>query len=375
MKNPKLKKYAGLLLAAVALIGCIVVWWGYAQLTALVQARLKVLVSPDVSVAKVTARWNRIELDQVRIARRGNGTFAQRFSCDRIVITPSLMSLFSGRLDITEISLENPYLLLEINPDGSFVKILTTGPASTATSSSGALPVHIADMRISKGVIELLDWQVARKNVIGLNNPRGHYHLTKLQNISFSGGALTIPITEQSMAVRLELDSQAGGHLLVTGDIAPSGLDTHLKLDLNTLNIMPFRPYFQKQGDLEISAGTLSASSTLTINKRILNAPGTLHLKGLDFDHNSTKGALLGVPSWALVSFLSDHNDELSVQFKISGNLDNPRFSIQQSLVDQVATALSSKIGVPTVSDVGKGIMGIGEKGIKGLFGITGSKK
>jgi len=364
MKNPKLKKYAGLLLAAVALIGCIVVWWGYAQLTALVQARLKVLVSPDVSVAKVTARWNRIELDQVRIARRGNGTFAQRFSCDRIVITPSLMSLFSGRLDITEISLENPYLLLEINPDGSFVKILTTGPASTATSSSGALPVHIADMRISKGVIELLDWQVARKNVIGGD-----------QGDQYPDGALTIPITEQSMAVRLELDSQAGGHLLVTGDIAPSGLDTHLKLDLNTLNIMPFRPYFQKQGDLEISAGTLSASSTLTINKRILNAPGTLHLKGLDFDHNSTKGALLGVPSWALVSFLSDHNDELSVQFKISGNLDNPRFSIHQSLVDQVATALSSKIGVPTVSDVGKGIMGIGEKGIKGLFGITGSKK
>jgi hypothetical protein len=65
----------------------------------------------------------------------------------------------------------------------------------------------------------------------------------------------------------------------------------------------------------------------------------------------------------------------LPVPFTLNGNLDNPRFSIHQSLVDQIATAMSSKIGVPTVSGVGKGILGIGEKGIKCLFGITGTKK
>lgn len=375
MKNLQLKKYVGLVLAVVVLIVCIGMWWGYAHLTDLVQARLKVLVGPDVSVAKVTARWNRVELDNVRIARSGNGPFAQRFSCDRLVISPSLLSLFSGRLDIAEISLENPYLLLEINPNGSLAKILKTGPASSAASSLAALPVRIAAMRISKGAIDLLDWQVARKSVLGVSNPRGHYHLSKLHNVSFTAEQLTIPNTEQPMAVRLELDSQGGGHLLIAGDIAPKGLDSHLKLELNTLNVMPYRPYFQKQGDLEISAGTLSATSSLTISKRILNAPGTLRLKGLAFDHASTKGALLGVPAWALVTFLSDNKDEMSVQFKVNGSLDNPRFSIQQSLVDQVASALSSKIGVPTVSDVGKGILGIGEKGIKGIFGITDPKK
>jgi hypothetical protein len=81
------------------------------------------------------------------------------------------------------------------------------------------------------------------------------------------------------------------------------------------------------------------------------------------------------MPAWAMVSLMSDNRDELSVPFTVHGSLDNPRFSIHQSLVDQVATNLSSKIGVPTVSDVGKGIMGIGEKGIKGILGITGIKK
>lgn len=354
---------------------CAGVWWGYAHLTALIQSRLRDVVGSDISVEKVTARWNRIELDQVRIARHGNGSFANRFSCDRVVINPSLLSLFSGRLDITGIIIEKPYFLLEINPNGSFAKILPSRPVAATTPSSAALPVRIAAMKISNGAIDLLDWQVARKNVIGVSNPREHYHLTRLQDVSFSAGTLTIPTSEQSMPVRLELNSKGGGHMLIAGDIAPKGLNSHLKLDLTSLNILQFRPYFQKKGDLEISAGTLSATSTLAIDKRILNAPGSLHLKGLSFDHSSTKGVLLGVPSWALLSFLSDNKGELSVQFKLNGSLDNPRFSIQQSLTDQVATALSSKIGVPTVSGVGKGLFGIGEKSIKGIFGITGTKK
>jgi hypothetical protein len=366
------KKNVGIVLLVLALFTCAGVWWGYAHLTSLVQARLKALIGPDISVAKVTARWNRIELDQVRIARRGAGPFDKRFSCNRIVIRPSLLSLFRGRLDINEILLEKPYLLLEIKPDGSFARILPPRPAAPAGSSSATLPLRLAGVRISKGTVDLLDWQVARKGAIGLSNPRERYHLTSLQDLSFSAGALAIPVSDSPMPVRLELTSKGGGHLLIAGDIAPKGLDSHLKLDLSGLDITRYRPYFLKAGDLDVSAGSLSATSSLTISRRVLDAPGSVHLKGLAFDHSSTRGTLLGVPAWALVSFLSDNRDELSVPFTVHGSLDNPRFSIHQSLVDQVATALSSKIGVPTVTDVGKGLLGIGEKGIKGVFGITG---
>jgi hypothetical protein len=369
------KNKIGITLLILALFTCAGIWWGYAHLTSLVQNQLQTLIGPDISVGKVSARWNRIELDQVRIARRGTGHFADRLSCERIVIRPSLLSLFSGRLDIGEILLDKPALLLEINPDGTFARIMPLRPATATGASAATLPVRIAAVRIDNGAIDLLDWQVGRKAVIGVSNPRELYHLTSLQQISFSSGALTIPATELSMPVRLELSAKGGGHLLIAGDIAPKGLDSHLKLQLNGLNISPYRPYFLKQGDLDISAGSLSATCTLTINKRILNAPGSLHLKGLTFDHASTKGTLLGIPAWALVAFLSDNKNELSVPFTVNGSLDNPHFSIHQSLVDQVATALSSKIGVPTVSGVGRGILGIGEKGIKGILGIMGIKK
>jgi hypothetical protein len=370
-----IKKYIVRGLIALVLITGSGIWWGYAHLTTLVQARLKAFTGTEIVVGNVTARWNRIELDQVSIPRSGSGPFAKRFSIDRIVIHPSLLSLFSGRLDIREIHLDKPFLLLEINPDGSFAKILSPAPPKPSGSSAAALPVRISAVRITGGTIDVLDWQVARKNVIGISNPRERYHLTGLREVSFTAGVLDIPLSDQPVPVRLELAGKGGGRLLIAGNVAPKGLDSRLKLDLTGLNIIPYRPYFQKKGDLNISSGNISATSSLTINKRILNAPGSLQLKGLAFDHSDTKGVLMGIPAWALVSFMSDHKDELAVTFTVNGSLDNPRFSAHQSFIDQIATALSSKIGVSTVTDVGKGILGIGEKSIKGILGITGLKK
>jgi hypothetical protein len=375
MTFPGAARHIGKILLVLVLVACLGVWLAYARLTGLVQARLKTIISPDTSVGKVIVRWNRIELDQVRIARHGAGPFADRLSCERIVIRPSLLSLFSGRIDISEIRLEKPYLLLEIQPDGSIARILAPRPAAARGSSAAFMPLRINALRIDHGTIDLLDWQVARKGGIGVSNPRERYHLTGLQELSFSAGAFTVPTAEQAMPVRLELRGKGGGHLQITGDIAPKGLESSLKLNLTGLNIIPYRPYFLKQGDLDVTAGSLSATCSITISRRMLNAPGSISLKGLTFDHASTKGTLLGVPAWALLAFLSDNRDQVSVPFTVNGSLDNPRFSAQQSLVDQVATALSSKIGVPSVSNVGKGIMGIGEKGFKGLFGITDKKK
>lgn len=374
MDSSGLRRKIGISFLALIVAVCTVVWWGYAHLTTLLQSRLNTILGSEVKVGNVNARWNRIELDQVRIPRHGNGSFANRFSFERVVIRPSLFSLFSGRLDIKEILLEKPYLLLEIKSDGSFARVIQPRPAIPA-GSSAALPLRIAAVRISNGTIDLLDWRVARKGRVGISHPGESYHLITLQNIAFTGGAVSFPLSEQPVPVRLELASKRGGHLLIDGTIAPNGLDSHLKIDLTGLNILPYRPYFIKKGDLDVSSGALTATCTLTIKKRVLDAPGILHLKELSFDHSSTKGLLLGVPAWGLVSIMSDNRNDLSVPFKVNGNLDNPRFSVQQTLLDQLATALSAKIGIPTVTGVGKGIFSFGEKGLKGIFGITDQKR
>ncbi|GFE61050.1 DUF748 domain-containing protein [Geobacter sp. AOG2] len=353
----------------VLLVGC-GMWWGYAHLTTLVQSRLKSMVGDGLTLGKVTARWNRVELDNVRIARHGGpGRFADRLTVERIVIRPSLLSLLSGRLDISEIVLEKPWLLLEIAPDGSLVKILQPRKEPPSRSSPASLPVRINTLKINNGSLDLLDRHISRRGGVGLSNPREQYHLVTFQSIAFSADFLTMPASKRASPVRLDVACKGGGTLSVRGEITPKGLDTHLKLELAGLDITKFRPYFLKKGDLGVASGKLSASSTITIENRRLNAPGTLRLSNLAFANSGAKGLLMGVPAWAFIKFLSDNKDELQVDFSLSGSLDDPHFAVRQTLVDQVATALASKIGISSVTSIGKGIIDMGEKGIKKIFG------
>src|SRR6185369_7932710 len=129
----------------------------------------------DLSIAKVTARWNRVELDRVLLARRGAGPFERRIAIDRVVLRPRLVSLFSGHLELGDITLEKPYLLLEIAPDGSFVRPFpAASPQSRgkAEQTGPALPVSVAAVHISGGSVEILDWHAGRRGGVGLSNPR-----------------------------------------------------------------------------------------------------------------------------------------------------------------------------------------------------------
>lgn len=370
------KKTLFVLLILVALSSA-AAWWGYAHLTTLVQARLRDVVGNDLTIGRVTARWNRIELEQVRLARRGTGAFDKRVAIGRMVLRPRLVSLIKRRLELDEISLENPYLLLEIAPDGSLAHFFppkSPKQGEKEQQDASALPISISSVRIRGGIIEILDWHAARRGGIGLSNPREHYHLLHIQDVSFDTDRLDIPLTDRATTLRLSLKNRGGGDLSLKGTLSPNSMDSRLRLDISGLNITRFRPYFLKPGDLGVSKGTLAATCDISIRKRIMKAPGTIVLKDLEFEQSGAKGALMGISARALVNFMSDSKDDLKVNFDVSGSLDNPRFTIRQSLMDQIATALSSKLGVSTVSSVGKGIVEAGEKGVKGLMGIFGGK-
>jgi len=365
---------AGLIVLLLLAFGA--AWWGYTHLTGMVQARLRDVVGNDLTIGTVTARWNRVELEQVRLARHGAGPFDRRIAIGRVVLRPRLVSLFSGRLELADISIESPYLLLEIAPDGSFVRPFPTQQPRRITAPGGpSIPVTVGSLHISGGSVDILDWHIARnKGVVGVSNPGDGYHLLRLDNLDLAMGKLDAPLADRRTPLKLSFRFHGGGDLTLRGDLSPKSLDSHLRLDITGLNITRFRPYFLKQGDLGVSAGTVALGSDISIEKRLLKAPGTITLKNLALQKAGTKGALLGVPAWALVKFMSDSHDELKVAFSLNGSLDNPRFTIRQSLMEQIASALSSKIGVPTVTSVGKGIIGIGEKSIKGVMGIFGGK-
>jgi len=358
----------------VVLLGASAVWWGYAHLTTLVQDRLRSVLGQEFTVGRVTARWNRVELEQVRLGRIGPGPFRERLSVARIVIAPSLSSLLKGHLHIPEIRLERPHLLLEIAPDGKLIMPLPATRKTGKGAAPPALPLSIGALQISDGSLDLLDWHVSRTGGVALSNPREQYHLVRLEQIRFDLGRIDIPGRDRLTPVSLKLSSAAGGRLELSGDVSPQLRDARLRLAVVDLNITAYRPYYLKKGDLMVSQGLLSAQSDIRIEKRKLTAPGTITLKKLAFEQSGVKGYMMGLPTWALLGLMSDQKGDLTLSFSLSGSLDNPRFAIRQSLLEQVATGLASKAGISTVGSIGKGIVNLGGKGVKGIMGIFGGK-
>jgi len=365
------QKIAGCVIALVLIVfgGA---WWGYAHLTGLVQARLRTLVGNDLTIGKVTARWNRVELEQIRMARHGAGPFDRRIAIERVVLHPRLASLFSGHLELSDITIDKPYILLEIAPDGSLVKPFPSSAAPSRKTAGPALPVTIGAVHVIGGTVDLLDWHVAQRTTKWLSNPGKRYNLLHLDDVALNLGKLDIPSEDRTIPLRLSVKNQGSGTLVLNGTFAPKTLDSRLTLTITDLDITRFRPYYLKQGDLGVTAGFLSARSDITIAQRNLKAPGVIVLKGLAFERSGAKGLWMGIPAWALVNFMANNKGELKTEFAVSGSLDNPRFSIRQSLTEQFASALSSKIGIASVGSIGKGIIGIGGKGIKGVMGIFG---
>src|SRR6185369_2964951 len=180
MLTGKVQKIIPLCLGVLALIILGATWWAYGHLTTLVQQQLRGIIGEELTIGKASVRWNRVELDQVRLLRRGSGPFPQRLAIERLVLRPRLASLFSGRLELGEISLDKPYLLLEIATDGSLVNPLPTRPSPTRQTKTGpTLPVTISGLKISDCTIDLIDRHVARMDGVGLSNIREKYHHLK----------------------------------------------------------------------------------------------------------------------------------------------------------------------------------------------------
>jgi hypothetical protein len=206
---------------------------------------------------------------------------------------------------------------------------------------------------------------------VGLSNPGEHYHRLKLHQIALKLGAFDIPSSDRTAPLQLTLKIQGNGSLALKGGLSPKSLDSELQLDVNDLDITHLRPYFIKKGDLDVSSGLLSLHSSIAIDKRHLKAPGEIVLKKLEFNQ-SGKGFWMGMPVWALKKVVADSKGDLRVKFAMNGNLDNPRFTVRQSFVELLATGLSSKIGIPTASGIGKELIDSGSSGVKGLLKMFG---
>ena len=153
------------------------------------------------------------------------------------------------------------------------------------------------------------------------------------------------------------------------------------------MDLVALQPYLVKAPDTGVRKGTLDLDLQSDVSKGRLKAPGKLTISGLELaPAKSAFGTFMGVPREAVVASLKNRDNKIAVNFVLEGDVNNPQFSLNETLTTRLASSMAESVGVSlggvatgagalgqsAVEAAGKGAKGAGSA-VQRLFG--GQKK
>jgi len=152
--------------------------------------------------------------------------------------------------------------------------------------------------------------------------------------------------------------------------------ESDLQLTLRDVDMVQLEPYLLKASEAGVERGQLDLDLHSKVKQRQLNAPGRLVLKDLQLRSGSgVGGTFMGVSRRAVIGALKSGGDRIDLSFNLQGNIDNPQFSLNETLSVKLAVGMAESLGVGLVdmaksvgTATGRGLEAVGDA-IGGLFG------
>lgn len=322
------------------------------------------------SVGVIVVGWNALTLRDV-VVRAGDGwPVADELRAQSVRVSPSLLTLFSHDIVIHEVKLDAAYLSMLRTRNGR-LRVLPSvleakgddSAADKAPESSDAAPrkITVESIVLDDSALDYCDASIARRpHCIALRELNGHFE------------ALALPALDAHSALKLTgvvEGPQRKGNLSLDGNIQLASRDMALELRLDRVDLHTVEPYLIKAAETGVRRGTLDLELHAKVANRKLNAPGQLTLSDLELSEHGN--SFLGLPRSLVIDALKDHDGRVRVDFALQGNLDDPKFSLNEVMSTRVAASVAQSLGISlqgVVGGVGKAASGIGE-GLKKLFG------
>jgi hypothetical protein len=321
----------------------------------IIKHELESFFGKDFSVQRIDLHWGKVEALDISFK---NPAGQEVFKTDRLILEADFIGLLKKQYILSHISLENPYILLKKDSKGEFVSPFPKkGLSSKAEGEKPMPPVFFKKIQIRNGSLDYLDGSVASRPV-----------LTKLRNVELEFKELAFPLRDKFSSYELSADipgKQNTGTLRSNGKIKLINKDMDGKVEIKKRDITELKPYFQKKGDVNVTRGTIDMNMDVKIRSNKITAPGKAVLKELEFEKGSGIGnTFLNMPLSAVVSFLKNNNNEIVVNFVIEGDLDNPKFNLRESFMNEISIAMAEKLGL-SIKRLGESIVETGAEGAK----------
>lgn len=358
-KKARFKKLIIILVITIAIIsvaGIVLIY----NANKIIKAQLESALGKDFSVQEIKLSWGKVEASNIRLKNKAG---KEVFKTDRLTIQANFLGLLKKEFIISNLTLINPYVFMEMDKKGDIVNPSLPEEEGKDKKKKPIPPFLIKKVRIIKGSLDYLD-----------RKPRHGPVLTRVRNINVEFHNITFPPGDNYSSFTIDAiisGAQGSGSVKSKGKIKLKSKDTESKIEMRNIDIVPFKPYFQDEDDVDITRGFLSLDMDLKVHARKLNAPGRAMLKDLDFKSGPGMGnKFLGVPLSLVIAFLKNSNNEITVDFVLEGDMDNPKYSLRESIIDKFSLATAGKLGI-SIKNIGKSIITTGADGVKkGVEGV-----
>lgn len=318
-------------------------------------------LGPESEVQEIVVGWSAIEIHGIRIGAPKGWPTQETLRADRVVIRPDVLGLFSARVHVPRITIENAYVSALRARDGKFrllPSLLEAKPQPEDGTASTPPEVSIGIIEVRNSVLEFYDATV-----------RQPAHKTRLEQLHARVEGLRMPSLAGRTAIQVDATVkgvQRNGKLLITGWTELASKNSEIATKLQGVDLIALQPYLIKASETGVKRGTLDMRIKSTVHNNRLHAPGSVTLSGLELvPSNSAFGTFMGVPRQAVVAALKNRKGQITIDFTLDGNLDDPRFSLNESFALRAGAAVAETLGI-SIEGISKGV-GSAAEGLGGV--------
>lgn len=323
------------------------------------KTQIEAALGETSSVGDISLGLFSVTVSDLRIRAPAGWPTDENLHAQRIVVAPDWTMLLSGRIGVRHIHADGVNLAILRDSSGR-LRVLPSLLDKPKTNEAPPPDVTIGEVRLSNAALDFYD-ATLRKPPYRVRLEQVEAGLEKLHLPALTGRS---PL-ELSGIIK---GPQGDGSYRLKGELELASLDSDLVTTMRNVDLTALQPYLLRSADTGVRRGKLNLDLKSTVHKRRLNAQGALVLHDLVLDDS---GSFMGMPRQAAVNMLKNERRDIRMQFSLQGNLDDPRFSLNESLATRFSAGLAETLGVSIGSlgkSVGSAAAGIGGA-LKGLFG------
>jgi hypothetical protein len=319
-------------------------------------------LGPESEIGEITLGWSAIGIHRLRIKGPKGWPAEDTLRARRIVIVPDIRALLSAQVRIHRIAIEDGYISLLRSREGRLrvvPSLLEKEVDRTGNAAASGPAVGIDTVEVQGGVLEFFDATIRRPA-----------HKVRLEQLQATVNDLQVPGLSGRTRIRLDgvvKGVRHDGRLSIHGWAELASRDSEITTALRRVDLIAFQPYLIRAAETGVRRGSLDMDLQSNVRRNILHAPGTLTLTGLEL----ASGSFMGLPRQAVLSALKDRNDQITMHFVLEGNLNDPKFSLNESFATRVGSGIADSLGV-SIKGLAKGVgtatRGIGDT-VRRLFG------